>query len=256
MIDERAIIDPSARIAANVDIGPWAIIGPNVEIGEGCWIGPHTIIKGPTRIGKNNRIFQFASIGEEPQDKKFHGEESSLEIGDDNTIREFCTIHRGTEDGEGVTHIGDDNWLMAYAHIAHDCYVGSHTIFSNNATLAGHVRVEDYVTLSGFSAVHQFCFLGKHSFVGALTGVTKDVLPFILVDGRDPVAAGLNIVGLRRRGFSRETIDMLKRAYKIIFRQGLVVKDAIAELQELVTECSEIKLMIEVLQNSKRGIVR
>lgn len=256
MIDNRAEIHPEAIIAENVEIGAWSVIGAHVEIAEGCKIGPHVVIQGPTRIGKNNRIFQFASIGEEPQDKKYNGEDTLLEIGDDNTIREFVTLNRGTVQGGGVTRIGNDNWIMAYVHVAHDCIIGNHTIFANNASLAGHVIVEDYAVLSGFSGVHQFCTLGAYSFVAKATYVAKDVLPYLLVAGYSPTVCGLNSVGLKRQGFSSTTLEHLKRAYKIIFRKGYTVKQAIAELHEMISECPEIEAFITAMQNSQRGIVR
>ncbi len=256
MIDERAIIHPTARIARDVEIGPWTIIGPDVEIQEGTWIGPHVVINGPTKIGKNNRIFQFASLGEAPQDKKFHGEKTTLEIGDNNTIREFCTFNRGTVQGGGVTKIGNNNWIMAYVHIAHDCIVGNNTVFANNASLAGHVIVEDFVTFAGFAGVHQFCRVGSYSFVAKATYVTQDVLPYILVSGYTPEACGLNTEGLKRNGFSTETIENLKRAYRLIFRQGLTLKEAIVELEKIQHQGPEIGRLIQALQDSTRGIVR
>jgi len=256
MIHPTAIIDPNARIAEGVAIGPYAVIGPDVEIGAGSWIAPHAVIKGPTRIGRNNKIFQFASIGEDPQDKKYKGEKTVLEIGDNNIFRESCTINRGVVGAGGITRIGSDNLFMACVHVAHDCIIANHAIFANHASLAGHVIVEDYAILSGFSGVHQFCTIGKHSFIGGGTMVTKDVLPFVLVDGHVAKACGLNSEGLKRHGFSSEKINILKRAYKIIYRNGLTVPQALEQLTELVAECPEVALMIEVLQRSTRGIVR
>lgn len=256
MIDTRAIIDPTARLADDVEVGPWSIIGPDVEIGAGTWIGPHVVIKGPTVIGKHNKIYQFASVGEDPQDKKFHGEKTTLEIGDRNVIREFCTINRGTSQDKGKTVIGNDNLLMAYVHVAHDCEVGNHTVFSNNASLAGHVKVNDYVILGGFSGVHQRCTLGESCFVAKASIVGQDVLPFILVSGHAAAASGLNSEGLRRRGFSSEDINTLKRAYKLIYRKGLTVQQVIPQLQAMVEECPKVQFMIEILQQSTRGIVR
>jgi len=206
VIDNRAEIHKSAKIAEDVTIGPWSIIGPDVEIGRGCHIGPHGVLQGPAGVGKENRIFQFSSVGEAPQDKKYQDEPTTLEIGDNNTIREFCTINRGTTQGGGVTRIGNDNWIMAYVHIAHDCIVGDNNIFANNASLAGHVIVENNVGFGGFSGVHQFCRISSHSFVAKGTYVAKDVLPFVLVSGQDAQACGLNTVGLRRRGFNNETL--------------------------------------------------
>lgn len=256
MIDNRADIAASARIADGVTIGPWTIIGPDVEIGEGTWVGPHTLIKGPTKIGRNNKIYQFSSIGEDSQDKKYNGERTYLEIGDNNVIREFCTINRGNLQHGGITKIGNDNHLMAYVHVAHDCIIGNHTVFANNASLAGHVTVNDHVILSGFSGVHQFCVLGEHSFVAKATMVSKDVLPFVLVSGHEAEACGLNLVGLKRRGFSPETVSILKRAYKIIYRSNLTVLESLEQLQELAHQSPEVKQMMDALQQSTRSIVR
>jgi UDP-N-acetylglucosamine acyltransferase len=256
VIDQNAVIDPTARIAENVTIGPWSYIGANVEIGEGTSIAPHVVIKGKTRIGRNNKIFQFSSIGEDPQDMKYNDEDTLLEIGDHNTIREFCTINRGTVQGGGVTRIGNHNLIMAYVHIAHDCDVHNYTRFSNYSALAGHVIVKDYVILSGYAGVHQFCTVGAHSFIATNTVVTKDVLPFVMVSGSDPATFGLNVEGLRRRDFTPENINSLKQAYKIIFRQGLTVAEAIDQLQPLVAECPAISEMIDGLKESSRGVVR
>jgi len=256
VIHPTAIIDPSARIAQNVAIGPYSIIGPDVEIGQGTSIGPHVVIKGPTKIGKDNKIIQFVSLGEDPQDLKFRGEKTCLEIGDRNVIREFCTFNRGTVQDKTTTRVGDDNLFMAYVHIAHDCQVGNNTIFANNASLAGHVIVEDHVILGAFSGVVQFCRVGKYSFAskGALIG--KDVPPFVKVAGFDAQPAGLNTVGMQRRGLSAETMLNLRRAYKIIYRKGLLLKDALAELQKMITECPEVQLFIDFIQASQCGIVR
>lgn len=256
MIDPRAMVDPSARIAASAEIGPWTIIGPDVEIGENTWIASHVVIRGPTRIGTDNKIFQFASVGEVPQDKKYSGEKTTLEIGDHNVIREGCTINRGTVQAGGVTRIGNDNLFMASVHIAHDCIIGNQAIFANHASLAGHVLVEDFAILSGFSGVHQFCTIGAHSFIGGGSMVTKDVLPYVLVDGHDAKTCGLNSEGLKRRGFSADTINILRRAYKIIYRNGLTVAQAVEQLNELQAECPEVGLMLDALQKSTRGIVR
>lgn len=256
MIDSRAIIHPRAELAADVEVGPYAVIGPDVVIGEGCWIGPHAIVNGPTRIGRNNKIFQFASVGEIPQDKKYQGEETFLEIGDGNVIREFCTINRGTVQGGGITRIGDDNWIMSYVHVAHDCQVGNHTVLANTASLAGHVTIEDYAILGGFSKVHQFCTLGAHCFTAFDSGIAKDVPPFVMVSGYSAAPHGLNVEGLKRRGFSAETIAQLRRAYKIIYRSNLTVKEAIEQLKTLAVDCPEVDLMVSCLEKSKRGIVR
>ena len=258
MIDPRAEIHPAARIAENVTIGPWTVIGAEVEIGAHTWIGSHVVIKGPTQIGAHNKLYQFSSIGEDPQDKKYQGEDTLLEIGDYNIIREFCTLNRGTVQGGGVTRIGNHNLLMSYVHIAHDCIIGNETIFVNNASLAGHVIVEDFAILSGFCAVRQFCTVGAHSFVTGTSSVVKDVLPFLLVAGQggDAKPYGINTEGLKRRGFSAESINYLRRAYKVIYRHGLTVPDAIIELRSMLEECPEIQLMIDGLEKSELGIMR
>lgn len=257
MIDKNAIIDSTARIAENVHIGPWTVIGPGVEIGEGTWIGSHVVIKGTTRIGRENKIFQFASVGEDPQDKKYAGENTSLEIGDRNVIREFCTINRGVVQAGGITRIGNNNLFMAYVHIAHDCMVGNNVTFANQSTLAGHVVVGDHVIFGGVCGVNQFCQIGTHSFIGGGTKITMDVLPYVLIDGgQEAKVCGLNLVGLKRHGFTAEAINALRRAYKIIYRNRLTVPQALAQLAELVPECRDVALMIEALQSSTRGIVR
>jgi UDP-N-acetylglucosamine acyltransferase len=256
MIDSRAIVAPSAKIANDVIVGPWTIIGENVEIGAGTWIGPHVIIKENVKIGQNNKIYQFASIGEDPQHLNYKKEVTWLEIGDNNTIREFCTISRGTAQGGGITRIGNQNFIMAYVHIAHDCQVGNQTIFVNNASLSGHVRVHDYVTIGGFVGVHQFCTIGAYSFVSFAAMISKDVLPYVMAVGNSPKVAGLNAVGLKRRGFTSKTIRGLRQAYSIIYRQNLTVKQALVELQGIVTEHPEVQLFIEGLQSSARGVIR
>lgn len=256
MIDSRAIIDSSAKLADDVVVGPWTYIGPGVEIGSGTRIESHVVIKGPTKMGKNNKIFQFASIGEDPQDKKYGGEPTLLEIGDNNVFRECCTINRGTVQGGGVTRIGSDNLIMAYVHVAHDCIIGNEVILANNASLSGHVVIHDYAILSGFSGVHQFCHIGSYSFLAGYTPVGKDVLPYVLVSGHEATVCGLNSEGLKRRGFSPETINHLKRAYKIIYRSGLTVPQALEQLKELLAECPEVQLFIDALNQSSRGIVR
>ena len=259
MIDPRAIVHPHARIGEGVTIGPWSIIGPHVEIGESTWIGPHVVIQGPTRIGRDNRIFQFSSIGDDPQDKKYGGEreETFLEIGDRNTIREYCTLNRGTVQGGAVTRIGNDNWIMAYVHIAHDCLVGDYTVFANNASLAGHVRVEDHAILGGFTLVHQFCRIGAYSLAAIATVIVKDVPPFVMVSQQPARAYGLNREGLKRHGFSQETINLLRRAYRILYRQNLTVAEAIEQMKELAPDSTEVARLIDFVSNkSTRGIVR
>jgi len=256
LIHPRAIVDPRARLAEGVEVGPYAVIGPDVEIGPGTRIGAHAVISGPTRIGRDNRIYPFASIGEAPQDKKYGGEPTRLEIGDRNVIREYCTINRGTVQGGGVTRLGDDNWIMAYVHIAHDCRVGSHTIFANNASLAGHVVVEDHVILGGFTLVHQFCALGAHCFTAFGTGLSKDVPPYLMVSGHPARPHGLNVEGLRRRGFPAEKLAALRRAYRILYRSGLTVRQALERMAPLAGEHPEVRALADFVARSRRGIVR
>ncbi|MEN8217603.1 MAG: acyl-ACP--UDP-N-acetylglucosamine O-acyltransferase [Pseudomonadota bacterium] len=257
MIDKHALIDPKADLDSDVQIGAYSIIGADVQIAAGTWIGPHVVIKGPTRIGRENKIYQFASIGEDPQDKKYGGEPDTwLEIGDRNEIREYCTFNRGTVQGGGVTRIGDDNWIMAYCHIAHDCIVGNQTVFANGSTLAGHIQIEDYAILGGFTLVHQFCRVGRHSFSGGGTVITQDVPPFVTVCGNRAKPHGINKEGLKRRGFSSETILALHQAYKIIYKQGLTTQQVIEKLKELSEQYTEVRQMLIFLQESTRGIVR
>ena len=256
MIDKQASIHPDAKIAEGVTVGPWSVIGADVEIGEGTWIGPHVVIQGPTVIGKHNKIFQFASIGNEPQDTTYQGEPTRLEIGDHNIIREYCMISRGTVKGGGLTKIHDHNYFMAYAHVGHDCVVGNHIIMINYAAISGHVVVQDHAIIGGYAAVHQFCHVGQSAFIARATYVTKDVLPYLMIAGHDTSACGINSVGLRRRGFSSETIDIIKRAYKIIFRRGLTVQLALEEVVPMQQDCPELIPLIDMLKNSSRGIVR
>ena len=256
MIHATAVIDPAAEIAGNVSIGPYAVIGANVAIGAGTHISPHVVIKGHTHIGRDNRIYQFASIGEDPQDKKYGGEPTRLEIGDRNTIREFVTINRGTVQDKSVTRVGDDNWIMAYVHIAHDCQVGNHTIFANNASLAGHVTVGDYVILGGFTLVHQFCSLGPHSLTAYGAGISLDVPPYVTVGGSPARPHGLNMEGLRRRGFPEPVRRVLKQAYKTLYRENRSLQDAIAVLRDKQETCAELAVLVSFLEHQKRGIVR
>ena len=256
MIHPTAVIDPAAELAEDVSVGPYSVIEANVTIGAGTDIGPHVVIKGTTRIGSQNRIFQFASIGEEPQDKKYAGEPTSLEIGDRNTIREFVTINRGTAQDDGVTRLGDDNWIMAYVHIAHDCRIGNETIFANNASLAGHVSVGDYAILGGFTLVHQFCQIGAYSLTAFGSGISKDVPPFVTVGGTPAKAHGLNMEGLRRRGFPEESRKALRRAYRTLYREKLSLQDALTALREQAASCAEVGMLVEFLEKQSRGIVR
>ncbi len=256
VIDPRAVVHPSARLASDVSVGPYSIIGAEVEIGAGTWVGPHAVINGPTRIGRDNKIFQFASVGEAPQDKKYAGEPTRLLIGDRNVIREFVTISRGTVQDGGVTRVGNDNWIMAYVHIAHDCQVGNQVIFSNSASLAGHVHVQDHASLGGFSLVHQFCHIGAHCFTAMNSVISMDVPPYMMVSGHMAKPHGLNVEGLKRRGFSAETLQALRRAYKIIYRSKLTLAQAIEQLQISAGETPEVAALVEFLEKSTRGIVR
>lgn len=256
MIHQTAIIDPNAKLGSNVSVGPYSIVGADVEIGDGTTIGPHVVIEGPTRIGAENKIYQFASLGGDPQDKKYADEPTLLEIGDRNVIREYCTFSRGTTQGGNLTKLGDDNWVMAYVHIAHDCIVGNNTIFANGTSLAGHVTVDDYSILGGFTLVHQFCSIGAHAFCGMGSAIAKDVPPFVMVTGNPAHPHGLNSEGLKRRGYSAEAMSTLRKAYKVLYRSGLGLGEAIRVLEEMSAACSELNILIEFLQRQTRGIVR
>lgn len=256
MIHPTAIVHPHARLAPDVDVGPYAIIGEHVEIGAGTSIGPHTVIHGHTTIGRDNRIFQFVSLGEVPQDKKYDNEPTRLEIGDRNTIREFCTLNIGTAQDVGVTRLGNDNWIMAYVHLAHDCQVGNHTIFANHATLAGHVTVGDYAILGGFAAVHQFCHIGAHAMLGINSLITQDVPPYVTCGGQPTAPHGINAEGLRRRGFSTAGIQAIKQAYKTLYKSGLSFNDARAALATAADQHPELRLLSDFLAQSTRGIIR
>jgi len=253
-IHPTALVDASARLGANVEIGPYSIVGPEVEIGDDTWVGPHVVINGPTRIGKANRIFQFASLGEQPQDKKYAGEPTTLEIGDRNTIREFCTFNRGTTQDAGATRVGNDNWIMAYVHIAHDCQVGNQTIFANNAQLAGHVHVGDWAILGGFTVVHQFVRIGAHSMTAMGTILLQDLPPYVTASGNPSAPHGINSEGLKRRGFSAEAIAALKRAYKTLYRNGLKLEEAAAQIAK--DSQAESRLLADFLSAPGRGIIR
>ena len=256
MIHQTAIVHPNARLASDVDVGAYTLIGEHVEIADGTVVGPHVVINGHTRIGKNNRIFQFSSLGEIPQDKKYANEPTRLEIGDNNTIREFCTFNLGTVQDGGVTRIGDDNWIMAYVHIAHDCQVGSHTIMANGATLGGHVHVGDWAFLGGLSGVHQFVRIGAHAMTGFQTRLAQDLPPYVTVAGNPAEAHGINSEGLKRRGFSGAAIAAIKNAYKTLYKTGLSFDQAKLVLQEQVGEHAELQLLVDFLSTSQRGIVR
>lgn len=256
MIDPRAIVHINAELAPDVKVGPFSIIGPDVQIDSGTEIGPHVVINGPTTIGKQNTIYQFASIGEDPQDKKYADELTRLEIGDRNVIREFCTMHRGTQQDQGVTLIGDDNLFMAYTHVAHDCVVGNHVIMANGASIAGHVHVDDNAILGGFTLVHQFTQIGEFSFSAMGSAITQDVPPYVMVGGRPTRPHGINSVGMERNGKSPEVIRQIRKAYKILYKNNLRLEDAIEEMEDMAGESNELSNMVSFLRNVTRGILR
>jgi UDP-N-acetylglucosamine acyltransferase len=256
MIHDTAIIDPSATIGDNVVIGPYSIIGPNVEIGNDCQVASHVVINGPTKIGKNNQIYQFASIGEIPQDKKYAGEPTRLEIGDNNLIRESVTINRGTVQGGGITKIGNDNWIMAYVHIAHDCIIGNENTFANNATLAGHVIVDDFVILGGFTLVSQFNEIASYSFSAMGSVISRNVPPYVLVSGHMAKPVGVNVEGLKRHGFTEQQIKNVRKAYKLTYRSGLKIDEANQAIRALEQEQAELSLFTDFLTQRQGGIIR
>ncbi|CAG4882231.1 UDP-N-acetylglucosamine acetyltransferase [Georgfuchsia toluolica] len=255
-IHSTAIVHPAARLGSDVAVGAYSIVGEHVEIGDNTSIGPHVVVEGHTRIGRDNRIFQFCSIGAAPQDKKYAGEPTRLEIGDRNTIREFCTFNCGTAQDVGVTRLGNDNWIMAYVHLAHDCQVGDNTIFANNATLGGHVHIGDWAILGGFVGVHQFGRIGAHSFNGFGSMLTQDVPPYVTVSGNPASPHGINSEGLKRRGFSPETIAAIKRAYKTLYKSGLRLEEARAAIEAEVSAYPELSILVQFLAESGRGIIR
>ena len=256
MIHSTAIIDPSAKLGDGVQVGAYTVIGPDVEIGAGCDIRSHVVINGPALIGKNNTIYQFASVGEECQDKKYAGEKTRLQIGDNNIIREGCTIHRGTVQDESLTSIGDNNLFMAYVHIAHDCRVGSNCIFANTATVAGHVYVDDFVILGGGTMVHQFCKIGAHAMSAGGSIVLKDVPAFVMASGQSASAFGLNSEGLKRRGFSTESLRTLKAAYRALYRKGLKLSDALDEIRAMEDVDGVLSVFLQSIERSDRGLMR
>jgi len=256
LIDSTAIIDKSAEIDSGVAVGPYSVIGADVKIGSGTVIGSHVVIKGPTSIGKDNRIFQFSSIGEDPQDKKYASEITRLEIGDRNTIREFATMHRGTEQDRGVTKIGSDNLFMAYTHVAHDCVIGDHVVMANGASLAGHVCLNSHAILGGFTLVHQFTKIGRFSFAAMGSAITQDVPPFVMVGGKPTKPHGINAVGMERNGFSSEDIRLIRKAYKIIYKMNLRLEDAIDEMLKLDSDNANLSELINFLRHVGRGILR
>jgi len=256
LIHKTALVSEDADIAENVSIGPYSIIGPEVAIGEDSVIESHVVIKGKTTIGSENHIYSFASIGDDPQDKKYSNEDTSVEIGNRNTIREYTSINKGTIQDVGTTRLGDDNWIMAYVHIAHDCQVGSNTIFANNTTLAGHVIVGDYVIFGGFSGAHQFCKIGAHSFLGMYSGVVRDLPPYVIVTGQPAEPRGINLEGLKRRDFNSDQIRNIKTAYKYLYMSGLRLEEAISKIQTIEDIAGEMTTLFKFLQDSTRGIVR
>lgn len=257
MIHPTAIIDPKAEIASDVSVGPYSVIGANVHIDSGTQIGSHVVIEGPTKIGKHNHIYQFASIGAAPQDKKYAGEETWLHIGDHNTIREFCTFNRGTVQDGGQTVVGSYNWIMAYVHIAHDCVIGDHTIFANNASLAGHVHIDDYVILGGFALVYQFVHIGKYAICAFSSGVKQNVPPYSMVAGMPAKASGLNLEGLKRHQFSEQDVSAIKTAHKLIYRDGLLLKDAKIAINTLAENEPAVACIADFLRDTgKRGLIR
>jgi len=256
MIHPSALIDDSAEIAGDVKIGPYCVIGADVKIGAGCELKSHVVIGPHTELGENNVVYPFACLGESPQDKKFDEEQTRLKIGSQNTIREYVTMNRGTVDDRQVTEVGDDNWIMAYVHIAHDCVVGNHTIMANATTLAGHVHIGDYVILGGFTKIHQFCRIGAHAFTAMDTDMQKDVPPFVMAHGSPAKPRAINFEGLKRRGFSQGRIRMIKKAYKLLYQSDLALVDALDAMQSLVSESSDVQSMVEFIQASQRSIIR
>jgi UDP-N-acetylglucosamine acyltransferase len=256
MIHTSSVISESAKIGRNVEVGPFCIIGDNVELGDGCVLKSHVVIKGHSKIGKRNTFFQFCSIGEDCQDKKYAGEDTHLEIGDDNVFRESCTIHRGTTQDASLTRIGSRNLLMVNTHIAHDCRVGNDNVFANNATVAGHVHVGDFVILGGMTAVHQFCHIGSHAFTGGGAIVLRDIPPYIMFSGIKHIPQGINSEGLKRRGFSPAMISNIKRAYRVLYRNGNSFDDALKLIHDMANDSDEVKLMSDFLRGATRGIAR
>ncbi len=256
MIDPRAVVSPEARLAAGVTVGPFSVIGPGVEIGPRTVVGPHAVINGPTTLGADNHVFQFASIGDAPQDKKYRGEPTRLVIGERNVFREFCTVNRGTTHDKGVTRIGDDNLFMACAHVAHDCVVGSHTVFANSAVLGGHVEIGDWVILGGLCAVHQFAKIGAHAFLSGGAMVRRDVPPYVMVSGDPAAPHAVNAEGLKRRGFTEEQIRAIREAYRILYRSDLRLAEALARLEPQACERPEIRAFVDFIRAATRSIVR
>ncbi len=255
-IDPRAVVSPDAQIAAGVQIGPYAVIGPHVSIGPRCWIGPHAVINGPTVLGADNKVFQFASIGEAPQDKKYNGEPTRLVVGDRNVFRECVTVNRGTVTGIGETRIGNDNLLLAYTHVAHDCVLGNHIVLSNTVNLAGHVELGDWVIMGGFAGAHQFCKVGAHAFIGNNTSVIRDIPPYVLATGHPAEPRSVNVEGLKRRGFSEDQIRAIRNAYKVLYRSELKLEDAVTQLRAMVAEHDCLGIFVDFISRSTRSLAR
>jgi len=255
VIDPRAVVDPKAQLAPDVEVGPYAVIEGEVVIGAGSRIGSHAVIRGPTTLGRNNQVFQFASLGDAPQDKKYKGEPTRLEVGDGNTFREYCTVNRGTT-ATNLTRIGSDNWFMAYTHVAHDCIVGDHCILANFATLGGHVELGDWVIMAGFSGIHQFCKIGAHCFLANNAAVTRDVPPYLMVTGQPAKPHSVNSEGLKRRGFTPDQIRNIKNAFRVLYRSGLKLEEATQQLRALAEEQPEVKPFVDFIGTSDRSIVR
>jgi UDP-N-acetylglucosamine acyltransferase len=255
-IHPTALVSPQAELDGNVEVGAYAVIGPGVVVGANTRIGAHAVLQGPTRLGADNEIFPFASVGSAPQDKKYKGEPTRLEVGDRNVIREFVTLNRGTTKDEGITRIGDDNLFMSYSHVAHDCRIGSHCVLANNATLGGHVHLGDWVIMAGFSGVHQFCKVGDHAFIANNAAVTRDVPPYIMAVGQPAAAHSVNAEGLKRRGFTPEQIRNLRNAFRLLYRSGLKLADATAQLATIARDQPEVGAIVEFLPRSTRSIVR
>lgn len=255
-IDPRAVVSPDAQIAADVEIGPFAVIGPHVSIGPRCWIGPHAVVNGPTVLGADNKVFQFASIGEASQDKKYKGEPTRLLVGDRNTFREYVSVHRGTVTGIGETRIGNDNLILAYSHIAHDCVLGSNIILSNVVNLAGHVELGDWVIMGGFAGAHQFSRIGAHAFIGNNTSVIQDIPPYVLATGHPAEPRSVNLEGLKRRGFSEEQIRAIRNAYRVLYRSELKLEDAVTQLRVMAAEHDFLAIYVDFISRSTRGLAR
>jgi UDP-N-acetylglucosamine acyltransferase len=255
-IDSRAAVSPLAEVAASAEIGPFAVIGAGVKIGPDCWIGPHAVVNGPTQMGAGNRVFQFASIGDAPQDKKYGGEPTRLVIGDRNVFREYVTVNRGTVTGNGETRIGNDNLLLAYSHVAHDCILGNNIVLSNVVNLAGHVELGDWVIMSGYAGSHQFCKIGAHAFIANNTSVTRDVPPYVLASGHPAEPRSVNVEGLKRRGFSEEQIRVVRNAYRVLYRSDLKLEEAVEQLRQMAAEHEVLKIFVEFIEQSTRSLVR